>query len=579
MLPLVTDFRRFADEQPGVRLARRGTFLLMAPSRKKSPVKRGPGWKMAAGPAIGLSALLGLGTGCPDGGAGASSMGSSSSDSDASSGGDDTGAAADDSGTATSGNTETGASSTSTDETGETGGTGETGEGPFEPQAVERVLLIGFDPDANTQLGAVAEQLEALLKTENPDAVVQGQGTAGTMLHQSYWSAQYQAGTLDTLALDDWDSVVIVGQRSQITAYPEFYYNGVSPIAQAVVDQGGTPVVYALGGALETELGYRVGRGTSSQVAPVGPVLDELAGVDAFASSAEADKHAIAAAMSLYVFYTGKNPADLPSDTLPTGGDLLDSIGDEVNELIYSEMSTIHYDGPYSGVVKLASQEVPESGAVGFFWAGTSTETGWNQAFTALLNNSGHSPLSERVTHEGGNRTFGDTGANEAVAVMDASKDTYSLALARSWEDTANDLLDSYDVQCMIYSKFEPGNGLDADAESISNNLLQPFMVVSKYPANGITNRTYLPLFAAVARYYDQYPDVVFSNDGTHMTDPFRNLLASMSFTAFSNKMATTEGLSEDVTTAVQVGHEIVLQFAHLADSGEYVADFEGNAP
>ncbi len=102
-------------------------------------------------------------------------------------------------------------------------------------------------------------------------------------------------------------------------------------------------------------------------------------------------------------------------------------------------------------------------------------------------------------------------------------------------------------------------------------------MVVSKYPLSGVTNRTYLPLFAGVARYYDQYPDVVFSNDGTHMTGPFRNLLASMSFTAFHNEMATTDGLDEDTTAAVEIGHEIVRQFAHLSDSGEHVADFAGN--
>ena len=495
------------------------------------------------------------------------------------------------SGAATTGDTETGTNSSGaaetggtsgtggtagTDETGGTEGTGGTGEGGFEPQDVDRVLLIGFDPDANTQLGAVAEQLEALLRTENPDAIVQGQTTAGTMLHQSYWSAQHQADTLDILALDSWDSVIIVGQRSQITAYPEFYYNGVSPIAQAVIEQGGTPVVYAHRGEPETELGYRVGRGTSSQVAPIGPLLDELADVEAFASSAEPDKHAIAAAMGLYVFYTKKNPADLPSDTLATGGALLDSIGDEVNDSVYADMSTTHYDGPYSGVVKLASQAVPDASDVGFFWAGTSTESGWNQSFTALLNNSGHTPLSERVTH-GDGRTLGDIGAAEAVAIMDASTDTYYLALARNWEDSANDLLDSDDVQCMIYSKFEPGNGVPADAESISNNLFQPFMVVSKYPTSEITNRTYLPLFAAVARYYDRYPDVVFSNDGTHMTGPFRSLLASMSFTAFSNEMATTDGLDEDTIAAVQMGHEVVRQFAHLSDSGEYVSDFEGN--
>ncbi|MCH9688327.1 MAG: hypothetical protein K0V04_43250 [Deltaproteobacteria bacterium] len=529
---------------------------------------RGRRWNTAAGLAFGLSALLGLGTGCSDGDAGASPAGTSSS------GGDDTGTSANDSGTVTSGNTETGVSTADPDGT---AGTGGTGEGGFEPQAVERVLLIGFDPDEQTSLGAVAEQLEALLKTENPDAVVQGHNTAGTMLHQSYWSAEHQAGTLDLLALDSWDSVVIVGHRPQITNYPEFYYNGVSPIVQTVVGQDGTPVVYAHRGAVETELGYRVGRGTSSQVAPVGPMLDELSEVEAFASSAVEEKYAVAAAMGLYVFYTGKNPADLPSETLPSGGDLLDSIGDDVNELVYSEMSTTHYDGPYSGVVKLAPQQVPDSGAIGFFWAGTSTEVGWNQTFSALLESSGHTSISERVTHEAG-RTLGDIGAAEAVAVMDASADTYYLALARNWEDTANDLLDSYDVQCMIYSKFEPGNGIPADAESISNNLLQPFMVVAKYPASGI-NRTYLPLFSAVARYYESHPDVAFSNDGTHMTGPFRNLLASMSFTAFSNEMASTEGLGEDATAAVQMGHEIVRQFAHLSDSGEYVADFEGNAP
>ncbi len=537
------------------------------------------------GLAIGLSALLGVGAGCSDGGSSAPSDGSSSS------AGDDTGISGDGSGAATSGNTETGANSSGIAESGSTGGTagtdgttgnddtGETeggGEGGFEPQDVDRVLLIGFDPNANTQLGAVAERLEALLRTENPDAVVLGQTTAGTMLHQSYWSAQHHDQTLDILDLDSWDSVVIVGQRSQIIGYPEFYYNGVSPIAQAVVEQGGVPVVYAHQGELETELGYRVGRGTSAQVAPMGPMLDALADVEAFASSAEADKHAIAAAMGLYVFYTLKNPADLPSDTLPTGGDLLDSIGDEVNDSIFAQMSTTHYDGPYSGVVRLASQAVPDESDVGFFWAGTSTESGWNQSFTALLTNSGHTPLSERVTH-GDGRTLGDIGAAEAVATMDASTDTYYLALARNWEDSANDLLNSYDVQCMIYSKFEPGNGVPADAESISNNLFQPFMVVSKYPTSGITNRTYLPLFAAVARYYDRYPDVVFSNDGTHMTGPFRSLLASMSFTAFSNEMATTDGLDEDTAAAVQLGHQVVRQFAHLSDSGQYVADFEGN--
>lgn len=562
-------------------------FLDVGLSEKGAMVVRGRRRKTVVGVAIGLSTLLGMGAGCSDGEPAAPADGSSSSE------GDGSGMSAGSSATTTTGSTETGTNSSGAAETGGTSGTGGTGgtagtgetdetegtggtEGGFEPQDVDRVLLIGFDPDANTQLGAVAEQLEVLLRTENPDAVVQGQTTAGTMLHQSYWSAQHQADTLDILALESWDSVIIVGQRSQITAYPEFYYNGVSPIAQAVVEQGGTPVVYAHQGELETELGYRVGRGTSSQVAPVGPLLEELADVEAFASSTEPDKHAIAAAMGLYVFYTLKNPTDLPSETLPSGGALLDAIGDEVNDSVYAQMSTTHYDGPYSGVVKLALQAVPDSSNVGFFWAGTSTESGWNQSFTALLNNSGHTPLSERVTH-GDGRTLGDPGAAEAVAVMDASADTYYLALARNWEDSANDLLDSYDVQCMIYSKYEPGNGVPADAESISNNLFQPFMVVSKYPTSGITNRTYLPLFAAVARYYDRYPDVVFSNDGTHMTGPFRSLLASMSFTAFSNEMATTDGLDEDTIAAVQMGHEVVRQFAHLSDSGESVSDFEGN--
>jgi len=444
-----------------------------------------------------------------------------------------------------------------------------------------KILIYGVAThDSGVSPQTIAEHFKIIMSSHSleKNIEVQWKMAQGSLLMESFHHPEYKDKTINDVA-GEFDHVVLLDSSSFALKYPEFHFEGIHHISGAIKKVKSTPLLCMLWNkeASKTEayaeLAYRVGKGTQTSVIPSGYLLSEIVkeGVEL---SPEIVSYS--AALSIYAQI---NEKEIKNVTTQMAGleRLANTIGKTALKISTEHKKITHYKNSCAttGLVRMKPFDMPKTESFQFIKTGTSTEKGWERHITKLLKTLKLSPKVTGLRNDDKARRFASSDLEKAQPFFEKSPNKYLILFARNFGISADEIRADNQryLQCQIYDKAEPISKKLYTLKDVTAMVAHDRMVLSKYNLAIKYNLSMIPLHIAVARVYNQKPDMLFSKDRTHMMPPFLYMLAGMSYTSRTGEKCSTEGLDPDTVLAMNIGYETITQLANLSATGDYVPE------
>ncbi|MGJ8639178.1 MAG: hypothetical protein ACSHYA_07265 [Opitutaceae bacterium] len=399
-------------------------------------------------------------------------------------------------------------------------------------------------------------------------------------LSEAYYDTRYRA-TIAAKIADDYDVVVLVPYFEYIRVAPEFVFEGAWNLGRDILEAGAEPILL-MGpcGSNENlsivgENSYRVANGCGMSVNPAGYALHDH-GLFVVSTG---DRQAYLVAASLYAQITGLNAADLSYAPVSDSVTLANSATNNYQAHLSQEhYATSRHD---SGMVRYRNVDVsaaPFNGTVRYAYVGTSTEIGIKNHLNPIIAANGWTAAPTYVSSSGGgSKYWTDTDFDLAKPSFDANKDKYHFVYARGTLSNGPQMV-AYDQSNIVPLTFDRHLDTIGSGAASTQAMLQDIDYGSWY--RYYYKRQYgwssVPFHIAASRFYHSDNSVIVSSDGTHVTTPFYNLIASMMLTsALGQDIEPSTAIQNDAQSlaAFNIGKEVVKQLAFLSEDSRYVPD------
>ncbi|MFC1498166.1 hypothetical protein ACFLS1_06820 [Verrucomicrobiota bacterium] len=445
----------------------------------------------------------------------------------------------------------------------------------------KKILIYGApDTSSGADPQSIAKNLKKLFSSSllDKNIDVQGKVSHGSLLMEAVHHPKYRDETIKTIA-NGYDYVVLIDNSAHALKYPEFHFEGIYQMSAAIKKSGAIPLLLMLWNenASDTdtygEIAYRVGKGTDTAVIPAGYLLAE-----AEKSKAGLSAECVSYCIAVSVYTQIKEKEIRRGEFCPPGmGALRNSIGKTAYGVFSSHNKATHYNNSCApkGIVRILPVEMPRTSTFRIIQTGTSTEAGWKRHISPLLKAAKYSPQITGLRNDDPRRCFSNTDLEKAKPFFKENPDSYLISFARSYDISSEEIVGDNQkyLQCQIYDKAEPLSKKTYSLNEVSSMIFHHSQIIAKYNSAIKNNLSMIPLHIACARIYIERPDMILSEDGTHMRFPFLYMLAGMSYTARTGKKPVTEGLDKDSVFTINVGYKTITQLANLSRTGSYIPE------
>ncbi|MGL5019968.1 MAG: PKD domain-containing protein [Luteolibacter sp.] len=406
-----------------------------------------------------------------------------------------------------------------------------------------QVKILGPDAAYTTHdMTTIALDLDAMLKATSGRSGSAASATvlSGQSLIEAYYHPSYRNATR---AVTDtkYDYLVILPETGFLSKFPEGAFDGVLQMSRRALNVGSTPLLLMpRGGSLAIatvgENSYRIGNGSGIEVVPGGYAVEAVSGLSNPATTRNTRRQSYLMAASLYTKITGLNPATSTTYVPLDGGGLALDVSTLANAAVSANnthATTPHYSTSRhnSGAIRFRTT-TPPNNTVRYLYGGTSTEAGISGALNAVITASGHLvSTNKRPSSEG--QVWNSTVFNNSKAAFDADPNEYLFTYWRGTDTQAQAVIDYNQANLLpfFYDRhFDDVNGGSGSTNQLLDDIQQRCDSLRfNYEFYGWMS---IPLHLGVARLKDVDASIIYSNDGTHMTDEHYYMMASMIFTS-----------------------------------------------
>ncbi|MFI5302756.1 MAG: hypothetical protein ACHREM_32095, partial [Polyangiales bacterium] len=388
-----------------------------------------------------------------------------------------------------------------------------------------------------------------------------------------FYCPDTRADRLSILA-SAWDYVVLIEDPAWASQFPEFHFEGVRTLSDAIRAQGARPLLVMSWQSTTTataaagELAYRVGNGTGTAVVPAGYAWS------AVSATAPPDTIDYSVAASLYTAVTGK-PTD-PTVSPPPS--LSPSIASSITASAYAsataEVTKTHYTTPFVGAVRTST--LPTGASLEFMTSGTSSEALYTARMIEIAAKVGLASPNVAIGSTRPDKEFDDACLTNAASDFAAAQ--YRILFARGYVIDAAKIQSTgkqTDLQVQVWDRHwdtDPADGLATveELEWASDEI---------YGQATSLGLVMIPYHLMFAKLKTAEPTATLTSDGVHATYPVSYGLAIMSLVSRTGLSVPTTGLDALTTRASGFAEETIRQLSTLSVSGAFVADDPGTRP
>jgi autotransporter-associated beta strand protein len=450
---------------------------------------------------------------------------------------------------------------------------------------VIRVHLMGQNSLFSEQDSqAIAAELNSILAVasgyEGSSAVSTVLG--GRTLAEGLYHPTHREVTRTTLS-GVYNYLIILPETAFLATYPESVFEGVLQMSRRALNVGAIPLVL-MPGKSSTEISsfgpelYRIANGCGIDAIP-GGYAAQSGELLAPSSALDLKRRSYLLAATIFTKITGRNAATgsryIPSES----GIPIDptSLANVASSSVGTHLNTVHYTTSRETIGRVRYRPIiPANNTVRYAWTGSSTETGIRDFLTPMLIASGYAVAERKVSAAQG----WDAATLEAAKpIFDVNPNQYLFAYGRTGAiNLAGSELINYKQANLIPFNFDRHyDGAGVGAQSINTMLDDVYWRTNDAEQeNRLHGWAAIPFHLGIARLNDLDPTILFSNDGTHVTSPLYNMMASMMATSALGRdpSPTTSILaSPQDLRGFNVGRQIIKQMAFLAESESFVPD------
>ena len=439
--------------------------------------------------------------------------------------------------------------------------------------AIRITLLAPEELGGNVRASHIAADLERIIAAENnlPVHVFHERIDSESIMGWFYnpKNADARAGLADGLS----DMLLIAERSSVISQYPEFHFEGVRAVADAAKKKNIRCMLLNTANPARsfrdrstqknTEIAYRIGDGCGIDTVPVAPAwittlkLNRLRGD----SPSNARAYAFLAAACVRSAFDGKTKiADSAFSSDWTTAPLLRELAASAFESAAEERSTIHYRGPFQGVIAVNAKE-PQ--ALAIFAPSGNSDDPVRRNLDALLSAAGITAVwrSPDNWYRNGD-DFYDTSFDLVFG------DTIQIERLLNPMRFSSLYAPPKNIDMPVLAMYTPISAANAGtiADTLESSLFAGYDYAREH---GIR---YIPLPLAWAKICHAAPEIAKSPDGS---DWPTCMLADMLYTAMTGRYQAVDTATQPSATmqhpdmrvrCAQIGHDTMIGLSSLQD-------------